>query len=456
MLYQAVQHHQLGQIDDAEGLYRRILAHHPSHADALHLLGLVHYARGEFAAATEQVRRAVAVAPQSAVYHFNLGNILRDAGESSAALAAYRQAVALQPDEADYHNNLGLLLEETGALDDATASYRSAVEHAPVDATPWVNLAAALQQQGQVEEATQCYCRALQLEPRHAQALNNLGGLLQAAGDYAAASRCYLEAVQAAPELAEAHRNYGGMLEAAGDSEGALRHYTEALRLKPDYAEVAYVLAALRGTAAPVSAPGEYVAALFDQYADGFDEHLTGVLGYRTPAMLRALYDRCATGHVREVFDLGCGTGLAGMAFRDLAAHLAGVDLSPRMVEKARERDIYHALEIGDVVAALQRRPGSWDLLLAADVLVYIGDLGPVFAAARSALRPGGWLLFSVERGDAECFVLREAGRYAHSAAYVREMAGSNGFAVRAEEAAVLRQNLGVDVPGWLYALQLA
>lgn len=454
LLQQAVQHHQAGQVDAAELLYRQILAQQPGHGDALHLLGLVCHARGNFAAAAEWVRRATAVAPQSALFQFNLGNILRDAGELSAALAAYAQAVQLQPDAADYHNNLGLAHEEAGSLAEAVGCYQRAVALAPDDAVVRVNLGVALQQLGRRDEAAQCYREALRLEPQHAQALNNLGGLLQAGGDFSAAAQCYLAALRADPELAEAHRNLGGMLEAGGDRDGALHHYTEALRLKPDYTEVAYVLAALRGEAAPSAAPGEYVAALFDQYADEFDAHLTGVLGYRTPAMLREMFAPHVTATALDVFDLGCGTGLAGLAFRDVAAHLAGVDLSPRMVEKAAQRGIYDALSVDDVVAALLARPQAWDVLVAADVFVYIGDLAPVLAAAQAALRPGGWLLFSVEQGAAEGFALREAGRYAHSAGYVRALASRCGFAVRSEQAAVLRQNLGADVPGWLYLLQ--
>lgn len=456
LLQQAVQRHQAGQFDAAEFLYRQILAQRPEHGDALHLLGLVCYARGDLAAAANWVRSAITAVPQSALFHFNLGNILRDTGELVAALAAYAMAVQLQPDEADYHNNLGLAHEEAGALTEAIDCYRRAVELAPDDAVLWVNLGLALQQSGQREPAAQCYRQALQLEPQHAQALNNLGGLLQASGEYSAAVQCYLAALQADPQLAEAHRNLGGVLEASGDRDGALHHYTEALRLKPDYTEVAYVLAALRGEAPPSAAPGDYVAALFDQYADEFDAHLTGVLGYRTPAVLREMFATHVAATSLDVLDLGCGTGLAGLAFRDVAAHLAGVDLSPRMVEKAAQRGIYDALAVDDVVAALQARPQAWDVLVAADVFVYIGDLAPVLAAAQAALRPGGWLLFSVEQGETEGFVLREAGRYAHSAGYVRVLAGCRGFLVRSEQAAVLRQNLGVDVPGWLYLLQKA
>jgi len=454
LLQQAVRCHQDGELDAAEQIYRRILALDGNHADALHLLGLVRYARGDMAAAAELVRRAVAAAPRVAVFRFNLGNILRDAGDVAAALAAYREAVALQPDEADYHNNLGQACEEAGLLDEAAACYRRAVALADGDVTVWANLALVLQQQGQSGEAAAAYRRVIALEPRHAQALNNLGGLLQGAGDFNAAAQCYLAAVQADPALAEAHRNYGGLLEAAGDREGALHHYREALRLKPDYAEVAYILAALQGGVAPGAAPGAYVAALFDQYADGFDAHLTGVLGYRTPAMLHDLFARSGGGSGLRVLDLGCGTGLAGAAFRAAAGHLAGVDLSPRMVDKARQRAIYDELVVGDVVTALQAAPRAWDLLLAADVFVYLGDLAPLFAAARQALCPGGRMLFSVEQGG-HGFVLREAGRYAHAASYVRAVAAEHGFDVLAEESAVLRQNLGVDVAGWLYALQV-
>ncbi|WP_127477331.1 tetratricopeptide repeat protein [Sulfurivermis fontis] len=453
-LRQGVQRHQAGDFAAAEFLYRQILAAQPNHGEALHLLGLVHYARGDLAAAAQQIRAAVAAAPHTAVFHFNLGNVLRDAGALEQAITSYRQAVDLQPEEADYHNNLGQACEEAGNLAAAISCYQKAVELAPQDAIPWLNLALALQQQGRGSEAVTAYGRVLQLQPQHALALNNLGTLMQAADDFDGAMRCYQAALQADPALAEAHRNYGGLLAAAGERDGALHHYCEALRLKPDYSEVAYMMAALRGATPPAAAPGEYVAALFDQYADDFDEHLAGMLGYRTPTLLRELFERCGGGRDLQVLDLGCGTGLAGMAFRDVAAHLAGVDLSPRMLDKARERAIYDVLEVGEAVATLRALASPYDLLLAADVFVYLGDLAPVFAAARRALRRDGRLLFSVERGAVDTFVLCEAGRYAHGAGYVRALARQHGFVVLAEEAAVLRQNLGVDVPGWLFVLQ--
>ncbi|MCA1805643.1 MAG: tetratricopeptide repeat protein [Xanthomonadaceae bacterium] len=454
-LHQAIALHQAGDLNAAEGLYREILAGEPEQADALHLLGLVQYARGDGITAVELIRRAIASAPGNAVYHFNLGNVCRDLDDPGAAIQAYEAAIELQPEEVDYHYNLAELLDAQGQGDAALVHYRSAMALEPGHAALRLDLGACLQGLGQLDEAVAEYRAALELVPGLAQAHNNLGGIHQARDELAAAADCYRAALEADPELAEAHRNHAAVLEATGQAEAALHHYGEALRLKPDYAEVAYKLAALRGEAAPEAAPPEYVAQLFDQYAEDFDAHLGGALGYRIPERLRELFDELATGVTGpRVLDLGCGTGLSGLTFRDRAAWLAGVDLSPRMLDKARARELYDTLHCGDVVPALEAESDAWELILAADVFVYLGDLAAVMAAAARALRPGGWLLFSVEQGDQADFVLGKAGRYGHSVDYLRRLADAAGLSVRAVRATVLRQDFGQDVQGWLLALQ--
>jgi predicted TPR repeat methyltransferase len=522
-LQQAIERHQAGDLDEAERLYREILAGQPAQADALHLLGLIHYARDDAATAAELIRRAIGHAPGTAVYHFNLGNVCRALADAAAALAAYRAAIALAPDEADYHNNLGTLhealderaaardcyrravalnaddaelhlnlgnaLRALGDADAALASYRQAMALAPGaaathraiadlhsecaraaaalphyrraleldpdDAALHVDLGACLQRLGHIDEAVVHYRAALALQADLAEAHNNLGALHQARGELAQAAACYRAALAADPSLAEAHRNYASVLEAAGDTGAALTHYGEALRLNPADTAAAYQRAALRGEAAPDAAPADYVAQLFDQYADSFDAHLTEDLGYRVPQLLRALLD--GLGEPRSgmrVLDLGCGTGLSGLAFRDCAAHLAGVDLSPRMIERARARGVYDELAVGEVVGALRAREAHWDLLIAADVFVYLGDLAAVLRAAARSLRPGGRLLFSVEAFEEAHYGLRAAGRYAHSAGYVRDLAEAAGLRVDSERAAVLRRNFGADVQGLLFALR--
>lgn len=456
-LPQAIEYHQAGDLDAAESLYREILASDPEQADALHLLGLIQHARGDGAGALDLVRRAIASTPGHAVYYFNLGNICRDLGDSDGAIQAYATAIDLRPGETDYHYNLAELLDAQGRGDEALAQYLCAVELETDNAALLLDLGACLQGLNRPDEAAAQYRRALALDPHLARAHNNLGGIHQVRGELAAAADCYRAALAADPELAAAHRNYAAVLEALGQPDAALRHYQEALRLKPDYAEVRYKLAALRGDAAPETAPPEYIAGLFDQYAEDFDVHLTDALGYRTPQRLRELFDALAgDAGLLRVLDLGCGTGLAGLAFRDRAALLAGVDLSPRMLDKARARDLYDTLQCGEVLRALVAESDTWELILAADVFVYLGDLAAVLQAAARVLRPDGWLLFSVEQGEGRDFVLGKAGRYAHAIEYLQRLADEAGLTVRAVRGTVLRQDFGQDVQGWLLAMQKA
>lgn len=286
------------------------------------------------------------------------------------------------------------------------------------------------------------------------------GRSCRAAGDHAAAADLFAQAVELAPRWTAGWFALGEAREAAGDAAGARVAFARALELDADdVAGVAPRLARLLGRT-PAALPPRYVAALFDQYAARFDKHLTEELGYAAPALILAALDRVAPGRrFASALDLGCGTGLMGAAIRDRAAWLGGVDLSEAMVAQARARGIYDALTVGDiadVIAAADAARGGgcgYDLLLAADVLVYLGDLDPLFAAARVALVPGGLFAFTVERHEGEGYVLQASLRYAHARACLRELAARHGFAVRLLEDAVTRRDAGRDVPGLLAVL---
>jgi predicted TPR repeat methyltransferase len=157
-----------------------------------------------------------------------------------------------------------------------------------------------------------------------------------------------------------------------------------------------------------------------------------------------------------DILDLGCGTGLVGSRFRPLARTLTGIDISSNMIEIARQRQIYDHLVCSELIAFLQTQAGNFDLAVAGDVFVYIGDLSAVFGGVRDALRDGGVLGFSVEASEAEDFVLRPTRRYAHSETYLRKLAAGHGFALEAIEPHVIRQQGGKDVPGYLATLRRA
>ena len=202
------------------------------------------------------------------------------------------------------------------------------------------------------------------------------------------------------------------------------------------------------------AAPG-YVRHLFDQFSEDYDARMLGTLSYRAPHILRELANLviAAPANSLAILDLGCGTGLAGEAFRDLAKRLDGLDLSPRMIEKARARGIYDSLAVTDLESgpSVKRR---YDLILAADTLVYLGDLSAAYAGAWSRLRFGGHFLFTLEAKAGEGFELGPKRRYRHSEAYLREQARHARFEVMGLVACSPRREADQPVEGFAAALQ--
>jgi predicted TPR repeat methyltransferase len=198
-----------------------------------------------------------------------------------------------------------------------------------------------------------------------------------------------------------------------------------------------------------------YVRHLFDQFSSDYDARMLGQLGYSAPRILRELaaliIPEVAKGSL-DILDLGCGTGLAATAFADLARRLDGVDLSPAMIERAASRALYTELTVGDVETPTH---GSrYDLIIAADTLVYLGDLAPVFIASQNALRRGGFFLFTVEKNEAEEFALGPKRRWRHSENYLRRMARASDLQVSGILACVPRTEAGVPVEGLAVALR--
>lgn len=266
-----------------------------------------------------------------------------------------------------------------------------------------------------------------------------------ARGEPEAAADLFVQALERVPDWAAGHFALAEAREAAGDSAGARQAYGRAAELDPGN-ELGATLHLARLGAAPVpDAPPEgYVRALFDAYADRFE---TALVAASRPAPFG------------RVLDAGCGTGLMAAALAEAGgwSDLVGVDLSPEMVARAEARGVYDALIVGEVVAALAERPAAQDLVVAADVLVYLGDLAPFLAAAAAALVPGGLVAVSVEKAGAgeaaggAGWVLRDSLRFAHSAAHLADAAARAGLVpVGDMTETVLRQDRGQPITGLL------
>ncbi len=233
----AIQHHQGGRLQAAEQIYRQILALEPNQPDAIHLLGLIAFQRGQPDEAVACYRRALELRPDCAEVHNNLGNALKQQGKPDEAVACYHRALELKPDCAGAHGNLGNVLREQGKLDEAVASYRRALELMPERADAHYNLGVALKDQGKLNQAVACYRRALELKPDCAEIHNNLGNALKQQGKLDEAIACYRRALELKPDYAKAHNNLGVAFKDQGKLDEAAACYRRALELMPGYAE---------------------------------------------------------------------------------------------------------------------------------------------------------------------------------------------------------------------------
>jgi predicted TPR repeat methyltransferase len=301
-----------------------------------------------------------------------------------------------------------------------------------------LTLARALSAAGDVQGALGVARDAASLHPGVGVVAVALGEAMLAAGLLPTAIGEFQRALRLDPDNDEARRGLAHAWLEAGEPDKALEAF--------DDADIAARAQAMK--AAPRS-NANYVRHLFDQFSTDYDTRMIGQLGYRAPLILRELFNLTVARDELTVLDLGCGTGLSGMAFRDVAAKLDGIDLSPAMIEKARARGIYHDLGVGDI----ETLTGAYDLIVAADTLVYLGDLAAVFAATAHGLSPEGVFLFTVESKDGEGFELGPKRRWRHSEAYLRRAADEAGLEVASLMTCSPRSEAGKPVPGLAVAL---
>jgi len=365
------------------------------------------------------------------------------------AVAACRTAIEKKPDYAEAYYHLGLAHGLQGDVNAARGFMNTALEIEPTYLRACQGLAVLEAETGRLQEAEALFRRAIELRPDSAAAHQGLGAVLQKMGKPGDATRAFMQALRAS-------RGQIARPAAQGPASAAVAELERKLTPSQRGAELHFRLATAANVPLPPTVPPGAVSELFDRYAARFDQHLQGKLGYQVPEQLARAVIAMRPDKPLDVLDLGCGTGLCGPLLRPIAGLLCGVDLSAAMIEKARARGVYDRLEIGELIEGMQRWPRSFDLLVAADVLIYVGDLAPVFEAAAVCLRLGGLLAFSVEAGTGDRYQLQpKTLRFTHSRPYIRRLTAIYGFHEESFTEITARVEAEKPVPAHLVVLRL-
>jgi predicted TPR repeat methyltransferase len=343
----------------------------------------------------------------------------------------------------------GVAHYQGGRYAEAERSFTASLALVPGRPSTLTNLGAARLKLGRAADALAVLQEATAREPDNAEALGHCGTALAELGRHVEALQAFDRALAVDPARGVAWTLRGSVLRDLGRLEDAAESFRHALARGADPELNRYYLASLQGGDVPPAPPREYVEALFDGYAGQFDEQLVRLLNYRVPERLAA---RLAGRQFERALDLGCGTGLCAPLLAPLAGAIDGVDLSHNMLAQARAGGRYEQLQQGDLLDFLRQAGRRYDLVIAADVFIYVGALDDVFAAVAGVMPMGGVFCFSVEESVQE-LELRPSLRYAHSEKSLRRLAADHGFDWLALERGPVREEQRQPIAGlfaWL------
>jgi predicted TPR repeat methyltransferase len=422
---QAVSMHKSGNLTEAKHLYEEILQQMPDRPDVLYNLALSLITLGEVDKAKKTLEKVLDKIPGHEDALNNLGALLLKQDQMEQALQCFSSVVHGNPAHLEARNNLAVTLLQLGRYYHAIQHFQLYLEKMPDDISARYSYATALLDFGDFTTAIVEFEKILHVDPHHWNALSNLGIAQLKSG-----------------QLEKAKENFG-----------------KVLRQHQHSPEIAYLYSALTQNNIPAVPPRQYIQQLFDHYAKYYETHMIDSLHYQVPQQLRRLLEKNIAplpDRAWKILDIGCGTGLSGLPFRQFSQKLTGIDLSPKMLSLAKHKLIYDELIEMDILDYLQKTPCAYDLGVAADTFNYFGELSGLFSACAETLKPKGYLLFSVEASEeiTHNWSLMPHGRYCHTLPYLETLAKKHHFEIMAIEESALRVQNQMPVKGLLCLFQ--
>ena len=478
----------MGNVDQAIKHYQKAIKIQPKYPASYNNLGRIYITQGKYQSAETALAKAVRFNPNFADAHCNLGILYVLLTQDNKAKTHLETAIRINPnlltalrqlsdiyirqeqfqeaielllrclkqvnDNADDYHQLGIAFYKEKDFEQAAAAFKKVLSIHSKHPEANQYLANSILALGDHEKALNYYFHQLSNEPTM-EAYYNIGSILMAKDRLQDARSYLLEAEKLAPDDLATQLNLGSLFLKGQDISSAIKHYKNAASINPGDAEIQHILSALTQNKLPEKAPSTYLQHLFDHYAIYYDKHLTTCLDYDVPQKMHTIISQEIALEDKQwhILDLGCGTGLSGVSFKPYANTLIGVDASEKMLHIAKEKAIYDDLIQGDIEDYIVKAPKK-DLVLAADVFTYIGDLSHIFEHTHNRLNPAGVFAFSIEKTFEDKFVLQQSIRYAHNRQYIRALIQKYGFKELRFDNAILRKQQNKPVEGYLVVLQ--
>jgi predicted TPR repeat methyltransferase len=329
--------------------------------------------------------------------------------EFSKAISSYEEAISIQPGYVEAYYNLGNLYHQMGELDKAVRNFKKVVALDPDYSKVHPNktlLVIYFFSKGEINNALETLQAWIKSNPDDALLFNMMGG-------------CYLS---------------------LREFKMSIQSYEKALELKPDYAIPQHMINSLKGHTSK-SPPKEYVKNLFDDYAERFNDSLVQGLQYKLPFVIKDLIQNISSkSKFAKTIDLGCGTGLSGNGLSEISEHLSGIDISENMISKADELDVYDNLYTGDIVEVLNAVQENFDLFVALDVLIYVGDVESIFKTVHKYSNPESIFVFSTEIQEESGYSLLSSSRYSHSDSYIMNQASGKFVLIKSKDTVIRKE----------------
>lgn len=445
----------LGDYDKAQQHLSLILENNPKNVEALHLFGLVMYRQGDVACSIRVIKRALAnniILPEA---YFNLGNIYRWENRIEEAIVSYANAIKQRKNYTNAYLALSKIFAQKGMHNEAIGGYNRVLKMGMVSADIYFWISLSHISINDIVNAMNYLETALKLEPENIKCLNSLAHCNKMIGDRDNAIEIYKCSIQIDPKQSESLHNLGNLYREGREFDKAIKCYEASLNINSKSASTVHFLNALKGITSEI-APRNYVTRVFDNYADKFEEALVSKLCYTIPEKIKSLLleKDLISENFNKMADLGCGTGLTGFQFRENTNFLIGIDLSSKMLAKAKEKNVYDQLLEGDIINELERIKTYFDIFICTDVMVYYGNLLTLLKCVKRFSKEGALFIFSTETYSGVGYKLNKSGRFSHSNEYICSVISETNFDLIYSSEVNLRKEYEDWVLGEVYILR--